>query len=250
MTSTTITLACAAETLSLDDPGEQAQPSRQCAYSVPHDFDLRKWRTAERRRLISERLNLTQSRRVKFTQAIVQYLDRLLGGANGQTISFYWPFKGEPDLRELMTRLSQRNNTIALPLVVERNQPLVFKSWRPGEPLDRGVWKIPVPRDGKIVQPDIILAPVVGFDPCGFRLGYGGGYFDRTLAAMQHRPIKYGIAYNISNIPTIHPQTYDIPMSAVVTEGGVIWPQLQGVGTAANTNLSRVNTTPDAAVIQ
>ena len=222
-----------------DDPCKQATPELPCANDRSAAFNLQEWRQLERRRLIGVRKNMAPRQRAQVTGAISQFLERLLGGATGQTISFCWPFKGEPDLRELMARLSKQNNIIALPVVEERNQPLMFKSWQPGEALDRGVWDIPVPRAGKTVLPDIVLAPVVGFDPCGFRLGYGGGYFDRTLAAMEHNPIKYGVAYTIGRIATIHPQTHDIPMNAVVTESGVMWPQLQQLGMSApSANLS------------
>lgn len=215
------------------NPCELATSDLPCENDRSPAFNLQEWRQLERRRLIGARQNLTPRQRAQFTGDISQYLERLLGGATGQTISFCWPFKGEPDLRDLMARLSQRNNTIALPVVEQRNQPLIFKSWRPGEALERGVWNIPIPRAGKTVLPDIVLAPVVGFDLCGFRLGYGGGYFDRTLAAMAHNPIKYGVGYTISKIATIHPQTHDIPMNAVVTESGVMWPQLQQLGMSA-----------------
>ncbi len=212
--------------------------SRQTAKDRPSAFELRHWRNAERRRLIDERMKYSARRRAEFAKMISQYLGRLLNRAESQIISFCWPFKGEPDLRELMAGLSERNNTIALPVVVERNRPMIFKSWRPGEALDRGIWNIPVPRDGREVLPDIILAPVVGFDSHGFRLGYGGGYFDRTLAAMTHGPTSYGVAYIKSNIPTIYPQSYDIPMNAIVTERGVRWPQLYSSYTLEHGNSS------------
>ena len=109
----------------------------------------------------------------------------------------------------------------ALPVVVERNAPLAFHAWAPGEPLEKGFWNIPVPKNARAVQPDIILSPVVGFDPHCFRLGYGGGYFDRTLAVLTHEPVVLGVGYASASIPTIFPQPHDIALEAIVTEAGV-----------------------------
>lgn len=202
--------------------------ARQRNVGPAQPFDLQTWRRAERRRLIRNRMNLTAAQRSHAAQHIAQFLLRLLNGAGDLTISFYWPFKGEPDLRDLMARLSGEGSVIALPVVVERNRPMIFRSWKPGEALERGAFDIPVPRAGREVSPDVILAPVVGFDDKAYRLGNGGGYFDRTLAGMTLKPIKYGIGYMASRIPTIYPQSHDIPMNAVVTERGVQWPQLSG----------------------
>jgi 5,10-methenyltetrahydrofolate synthetase len=95
---------------------------------------------------------------------------------------------------------------------------LIFRTWTPSEPLERGIGGIPVPTGGDTVVPDILLAPVVGFDSACFRLGYGGGYFDRTLAAVRCRPRVFGVGYACLRIPTIHPQPHDVPMDVVVTE--------------------------------
>jgi len=81
-------------------------------------------------------------------------------------------------------------------------------------------WKIPFPADGAVVVPDVIISPVVGFDPHNFRLGYGGGFFDRTLAAMTEMPLLLGVGYSMAALSTIHPRPHDIPMSAIITEHG------------------------------
>ena len=84
--------------------------------------------------------------------------------------------------------------------------------------MERGIWDIPVPARRDVVIPDLMLAPLVGFDRANYRLGYGGGYFDRTLAAMPRRPMVVGIGYDLGAQETIFPQPHDIPMDAVVTE--------------------------------
>ena len=84
--------------------------------------------------------------------------------------------------------------------------------------MERGVWNILVPSRGPSVQPDVVIAPVVGFDEAKYRLGYGGGFFDRTLAALSKRPFVVGVGYAQSRIQTIYPQAHDIPMDLIVTD--------------------------------
>ena len=110
---------------------------------------------------------------------------------------------------------------MALPVVVDKKGPLEYRAWRPGEALVDGVWNIPVPEKRDLVIPAVVLAPLVGFDPACYRLGYGGGYFDRTLAALRPRATAIGIGFAVQELATIHPQHFDVPMDLVVTEAGV-----------------------------
>lgn len=87
--------------------------------------------------------------------------------------------------------------------------------------MTKGVFDLPVPDGTEVVRPEALLIPPVGFDAQGYRLGYGGGYFDRTLAAMVPQPLKIGVAFELSRIPTIYPQPHDVPMDFIVTEAGV-----------------------------
>jgi 5-formyltetrahydrofolate cyclo-ligase len=119
-----------------------------------------------------------------------------IGDLSGRIVSGYWPFRGEPDLREWLERLEARGAQCALPVVVEARAPLVFRIWKRGEKLERGVWDIPVPAAGEEVCPDVVIAPIVGYDRDAYRLGYGGGYFDRTLAAIRKRPLIIGVGYS------------------------------------------------------
>lgn len=183
--------------------------------------EIAAWRRQERQRLIDLRLKLSQAERQGFAARIAGSLDRLIGPLAGRTLSYYWPMRGEPDLRPWFGRLHGANGIASLPVVVEKGTPLVFRAWTQGEKLTPGVWNIPVPEHGREVTPDIVVAPVVGFDDACYRLGYGGGYFDRTLAAFQRRPIVIGVGYEAMRIPTIHPLPHDIPMDAIVTEHGV-----------------------------
>jgi 5-formyltetrahydrofolate cyclo-ligase len=183
--------------------------------------EIARWRKAERERLVAARLAIPAGERAKMAEDIAKNLDRLIGDPNGRIISLYWPFRGEPDLRSWIASIVARGAAAALPVVVEKGRPLVFRSYKPGDRLEKGVWNIPVPADGKEVIPDVVLAPVVGFDKQNYRLGYGGGFFDRTLAALPAKPLVIGVGYSSQAIATIYPQTHDIPMDRIVTEAQV-----------------------------
>jgi len=184
--------------------------------------DVSRWRTAERRRLTRARQALSPDLRRRHAARIIAHLQQALGPVAGLTISAYWPIRGEPNLRSLMEKIISGGGRCALPVVVERHKPLVFRCWSPGEPLSRGVWNIPVPgEEAAVVTPDVILTPLVGFDGDGYRLGNGGGYYDRTLAALKPRPRVFGVGYRLGALPTIYPQWHDVPMDAIVTEDGV-----------------------------
>lgn len=179
------------------------------------------WRKAERARLIAARLATPADDRAAWSARIAEELDQAIGAVEGLVISVYWPFRGEPDLRPWMNAVALRGGRCALPVVVEKGAPLAFRIWREGEALERGVWNIPIPAGGDAVEPDVAIAPVVGFDRAGYRLGYGGGFFDRTLAARTPRPRVFGVGYMLQAIDTIHPLSHDIAMDAIVTETGV-----------------------------
>ncbi len=176
-----------------------------------------RWRRAERERLIATRLALPMEFRTAQTSAIVNHLERLIPTDRGAIISVYWPIRAEPDLRQWMRSMQGQGARIALPVALELKQPLVFREWRPDAPMARGLWNIPHPADGMEVIPTVMLVPLVGFDPACYRLGYGGGFYDRTLAAMAAKPLVIGLGYPGASIPTIFPQPHDIPMDWIVT---------------------------------
>jgi 5,10-methenyltetrahydrofolate synthetase len=99
---------------------------------------------------------------------------------------------------------------------------MVCRAYAPGDRLEKGVLNIPIPASGEPVSPDIVIAPIVGIDPGHYRLGYGGGFFDRTLAAMPFKPLVIGVGYELQRIATIYPQPHDIPMDRVVTEASAV----------------------------
>jgi 5-formyltetrahydrofolate cyclo-ligase len=181
--------------------------------------EVRAWRKKQRAMLIARRLSIARDERGHLNEAITARLKPWLTQPDGQrTIGFYWPFKGEYDPRPLMRSLHAQGVRLALPVVTEPAQPLVFRKWWPGIRMVPGIWDIPVPAEGDAVLPDALVVPLVGFDDRGYRLGYGGGYYDRTLAAMPVRPLAIGVGFELSRMGTIHPQPHDIPMSLIVTE--------------------------------
>ncbi len=179
------------------------------------------WRKSERARLIARREALTLEERRAADAHITELLVLGFPLLGSLTIGFYWPFKGEVDPRIAVRRFRARGARGALPVVLEKGAPLQFREWTPGCVTRPGVFGLPVPVDGAVVVPDVVLAPPVGFGTRGYRLGYGGGYFDRTLAALSPRPLAIGLAREVSRIDTIHPQPHDVPMDFIVTENGI-----------------------------
>jgi 5-formyltetrahydrofolate cyclo-ligase len=186
--------------------------------------EVKRWRRARREELIGRRLALPQSERRDLQARIIGLLTARFPELARGLIGFYLPIRSEIGLHPLVRRLVEQGAGAALPVVVEKRRPLEFHAWRPGDRLERGFWDIPVPAERRVVRPTILLVPLVGFDPQGYRLGYGGGYYDRTLAAMRPRPRAIGVGYELGRLETIHPQPHDIPMDAIVTEAGVLGP--------------------------
>ncbi len=184
-----------------------------------HPDAVKLWRRGERERLIPLRQGLPVADRSRWSERILAEVRTLLAEHPG-VLGVYWPFRAEIDPRPLIDWAVAAGREIALPVVVDTKGPLEYRAWRPGDPLVDGVWNIPVPERGAVVTPRVVLAPLVGFDPACYRLGYGGGYFDRTLAALVPQPLAIGIGFAIQQLETIHPQPFDVPMDLIVTETG------------------------------
>ena len=204
-------------------------------------FDLAAWRKAQRARLLELRQAIPLPAQRAADERIAQLLLDGFPLLGSMKVGFYWPFKGEVDPRVMVHRLRTQGARSALPTVVTKAAPLVFREWRPDTETVPGVFGLPVPVGTDVVIPDAVLVPPVGFDARGYRLGYGGGYFDRTLAALSPRPLAIGLARAMSRIETIHPQPYDIPMDFILTE--------DGIHEAAPGGLRRLADTAEAAAI-
>ena len=139
-------------------------------------------------------------------------------------LAFCWPFKHEFDVRFAVRAWREQGVTATLPVVAGKAQPLQFRQWWPGAPLLKGVYDIPYPDGTELLAPDIAFVPMNGFDEQGYRLGYGGGYFDRTLAALQPKPFTVGLGFAQGFLPDLEPEAHDMPLDAILNENGVVWP--------------------------
>jgi len=182
---------------------------------------LKSWRKTQRERLISERLRVTPAELEAWRVKIDSSLERSFPGLASSRLALCWPIKGEYDARHLAKTLRARGALTALPVVVAPKTPLIFREWHPGTELAVGPMDIPYPKDSAEVVPDAVLLPMNGWDAGGYRLGYGAGFFDRTLASLAKRPVVIGVTYEMAKLDTIHPQPWDIPVDFVVTERGV-----------------------------
>ena len=182
---------------------------------------LKAWRKTERNRLIAAREALDAATLERFRLRIDAHLERAFPGLAAAKLAFCWPIRAEYDARHLARTLRARGALTALPVVVAPRQPLVFREWHPGVRLARGPLDIPYPADSPAVVPDAVLLPMNGWDEKGYRLGYGAGFFDRTLVNFSRKPAVIGVSYELAKMQTIHPQSWDIPVDWVVTERGV-----------------------------
>jgi len=182
--------------------------------------EVKSWRKAERDRLIAAREGLDAATLGLFRQRIDAHLWRSFPGLTAARLAFCWPIRGEYDARPLTHKLRERGAVTALPVVVAPRQPLVFREWHPGVALASGPFGIPYPVDSESVVPTAALLPMLGWDEGGYRLGYGAGFFDRTLASLTKKPVVIGVSYELAKMKTIRPQSWDIPMDWVVTERG------------------------------
>jgi len=191
--------------------------------------ELSAWRKSERARLLQQRLALAEDALAGFRARIDGHLERVFPDLARGVLAFCWPYKNEYDARHLALALRRRGATTALPVVIAPNAPLIFREWHPGIKTLPGPLGIPFPEESAEVLPDRVLLPMLGWDADGYRLGYGGGFFDRTLAALAKRPRVIGIANEMAYLQTIHPQPHDIPVDYVVTERGVYRREPQGL---------------------
>lgn len=177
-------------------------------------------RQSLRERLLAARDALPD--RAQRETALVNRVGRWLATMPLSRLAFYWPIKGEPDLAPLVARwlAADASRRAALPVVA--GDLLQFAPWSPGAPMHSGRYGIPVPATAERLSPQLLLAPCVGFDGARHRLGYGGGFYDRTLGAMTLRPVSVGVAFDCGRVSSIDPQPHDIRLDLVITESGVL----------------------------
>lgn len=182
--------------------------------------DLVQRRNGMRQKALKARLELRAGDRQELTRRLLFHLDAVIRELAPSSLGFCWPYRAEPDLRDWvadwLTRGEER--VAALPVVVEKDTAMHFRRWVPGAPMVPDRHGIPHPLDAVEVQPEVVLVPLNAFDAAGYRLGYGGGYFDRTLAQM--RTIAIGVGFDLGRVDSVLPQPHDRPMNWIVTEAG------------------------------
>ena len=187
-----------------------------------HSEDNTAWRRGLRREMVARRAALSVAEHDALSARIVAHALAALPAP--VVAAFCWPIKHEPDVRGLLAAWARAGVRTALPVVVAEGQPLAFREWTPETPLAPDRYGIPTPTAGAWLTPDLILLPLNGFDAAGYRLGYGGGYFDRTLAALAPRPLAVGVGFEINRIDSIRPEAHDQRLDWIVTENGAFRP--------------------------
>jgi 5-formyltetrahydrofolate cyclo-ligase len=173
-------------------------------------------RATERERLIAWRKLFSGAQRSQAERAIGARLVALLQGQPAGVLAVYWPIRGEPDLGPELTLLERRGMALALPRVRARGQALEFGMWRPGQAMRPGGYGVMLPEPFELVRPDTIVMPCVGFSASGYRLGYGAGFYDLTLA--QFAVPAIGVAFDGLELDGFKPQPHDQRLTHLVTE--------------------------------
>jgi 5,10-methenyltetrahydrofolate synthetase len=189
-------------------------------------FDKIAWR----QRLLRQRLHLQD--RLARSAALQAALRAWLLERADTVIGAYWPIKGEFDPLPALHRWKEdgelldepRRRRIGLPVVDKAHKTLTFHAWYPGCPLEEDAYGIPKPKDTELLTPTLLFVPCVGYGPGGYRLGYGGGFYDRTLAALTPRPYTAGLGYADGFIANFAPDAHDQPLDAMLTDNGLAWP--------------------------
>lgn len=172
---------------------------------------------ALRRMLLNTRHAIPESQKNEWDAAIAARVEERLRALSIESLGVFWPIRGEPDLLALYERLAQAGMALSLPVVVGKGLPLEFAAWQPGDAMIKDAFGVPTPAQKRMVNmPQALLIPCVGFNAQCFRLGYGGGFYDRTLAAPP-RPVTLGIAYSCQGIE-FTPGPRDIALDEIITE--------------------------------
>jgi 5,10-methenyltetrahydrofolate synthetase len=172
-------------------------------------------KAALRQTLLAARRALPPLQRATATAQIGQHLLNWCAQHAITRLGVYWPIRGEPDLQPWYAELHQRGVELALPVVVERDAALHFARWQPGQMMSADAFGVAIPEPLLwCALPDAILIPCVGFNRAGFRLGYGGGFYDRTLAASP-RPRTLGVAF-ACQLAEFEADAHDVALDVIV----------------------------------
>jgi 5-formyltetrahydrofolate cyclo-ligase len=164
--------------------------------------------------------------------ALMNVMRIYLLGRQDTVVGAYWPIKAEFDPLPALHRWKEdgelqgksERRRIALPVIDDSTQTLSFHLWYPGCEMENDAFGIPKPKDTEILTPTLLFVPCVGYGPGGYRLGYGGGFYDRTLATLQPKPFTVGLGFAHGFIPDLEHEAHDVPLDAILSEHGVVWP--------------------------
>jgi 5-formyltetrahydrofolate cyclo-ligase len=171
-----------------------------------------------RARLLAARMNMEG--RAERERVLVNRVSRWLHTMPVKRLAFYWPTRGEPSVTQMITTWLAEDSTREAGLPVVVGDVLEFAPWTPSTPLEPGAYGIQVPASKRRMKPQLLLIPCLGIDVNRYRLGYGGGYYDRTLARLSPRPVAVGIGFDCARVNTINPKPHDIRLDLALTEGG------------------------------
>ena len=187
-------------------------------------------KAALRKALVQQRLNLPD--RLARGDLLQQVLRIWLIHRPDTVIGAYWPIKGEFDPLPALHRWKEdgelldepQPRRIGLPVVNKQHNTMTFHACYPGCEMEDDAYGIPKPKDTELIVPTLLFVPCVGDGPGGYRLGYGGGFYDRTLAALEPRPFTVGLGYTCCYVDEFEPEPHDIPLDAILNYNGVVWP--------------------------
>lgn len=183
-----------------------------------------------RERLVKERLALPD--RAVRSDLLQRVLRIWLVDRPETVIGAYWPIKGEFDPLPALHRWKEdgelldepQRRRIGLPVVDKLHKTLKFHAWFPGCPMEEDAFGIPKPKDTEVIVPTLLFVPCVGYGPGGYRLGYGGGFYDRTLPRLEPRPYTVGLGFTQGFLDDFEPESHDVPLDAILNDNGVVWP--------------------------
>jgi 5-formyltetrahydrofolate cyclo-ligase len=186
------------------------------------DEKIEEAKAALRVRARAQRAAINVGMRPDAAKAATQYFVDGVPLSPTDIVALYWPIREEMDCRPLLTRLMDGLQPVCLPVVMGEEVPLDMRLWEQGTPLYPSGFGTLAPSEvAPKVEPDYVIMPLLGFDALGTRLGYGGGYYDRTLASMKKRPKLIGLAFSAQVLSMIPREPHDLPLDMVVTEKGV-----------------------------
>jgi 5-formyltetrahydrofolate cyclo-ligase len=186
------------------------------------DEQIEEAKAALRVRAHAQRAKLLQGYRADAARAAAQHFFSGVALRPAEIVAAYWPIRDELDCRLVLTRLMDEGQPVCLPVVLGDSLPLELRRWEQGAALyPSGFGTLAPDEHASLAEPDVVLMPLLGFDQHGTRLGYGGGYYDRTLAAMSRPPRLIGFAFSAQEVDYIPRGGHDVPLDAVVTEQGI-----------------------------